>query len=119
MPLTPGALVADRYTVLVPLAEGAFGAVWRAVDEQTGVHRALKVLKTDDPQQRARMMLEGKHQHALDHPNIVRVFDILELPEGPALVLELVEGPSLADLLQMRPLDAPEARFVGEGLPAG
>jgi len=91
------------YAILDLLGRGGMGAVYLA--EHLGLHRkvAIKVLVTgkDDDQ---RLALEGFQREArsvaaLDHPNIVRIFDVQSHNDTPFLVMEYVEGDSLQQLI--------------------
>jgi Protein kinase domain len=105
----------DRYVILDSLGEGAFGAVYRALDEKLEREVALKVLKRPSPKARERFAREMKALARLRHPGIVPVFDSGEVRETPYMVLELVPGRSLEDLLerdQTGRLDAREATRI-------
>ena len=90
------------YEILDPLASGGMGELYRAHDTRLGRDVALKVLRGDiasDPNRRRRFEREARSASALNHPNIVTVFDIGEGPGGsPFLVMELVEGVTLREL---------------------
>ena len=71
------------------------GVVWRARDERLGRDVALKVLHrwvADDPELRERFEREASALARLEHPNVVRLYDVLEDKRQTVLVLELVEG---------------------------
>ncbi|VTU02112.1 serine threonine protein kinase : Putative serine/threonine protein kinase (Fragment) OS=Gemmata sp. Wa1-1 PE=3 SV=1: Pkinase [Gemmataceae bacterium] len=91
------------YTVLDLLGKGGVGAVYLA--EHTGLNRkvALKVLipgKGADPKRAAETFLnEARAAAALDHPNIVRVFDVTADKGTPFLVMEHIEGESLEKVI--------------------
>jgi eukaryotic-like serine/threonine-protein kinase len=100
-------LLGNRYELLVPLASGGMGRVWRARDTLLERPVAVKVLRsefTGDLTFRARFRAEAQHTAALHHPHIASVFDYGETEEGGErlayLVMELVEGETLADLLE-------------------
>ena len=102
-----GRLLGNRYELLVPLASGGMGRVWRARDTRLERPVAVKVLRsefTGDPTFRARFRAEAQHTAALHHPNIAAVFDYGELEEDGEslayLVMELVEGETLTALLE-------------------
>jgi len=92
------------YAILDLLGRGGMGAVYLA--EHLSLQRkvAIKVLitgKNDDQ----RLALEAFQQEArsvaaLDHPNIVRIFDVAAHNDTPFLVMEYVEGESLQQLLE-------------------
>jgi len=102
-------LLGDRYELLVPLASGGMGRVWRARDVLLQRPVAVKVLRnefTADATFRARFRAEATHTAALHHPHIASVFDYGEVrADGESLaylVMELVEGETLADLLERK-----------------
>jgi serine/threonine-protein kinase len=80
------------------------GEVWRARNEATGADVALKVLRGDaDEVTGARLRSEARLGATLAHRNIVRIFDLLEEPDGTLiLVMELLRGESLAHWLERR-----------------
>src|ERR1035438_2908839 len=90
MSLRPG----DRlgpYEIVSPLGAGGMGEVYRARDKRLGRDVALKILPADvadSPIRRQRFETEARAVAALNHPNIVAVYDV---GEG-YIVSELVEG---------------------------
>ncbi|SNR72644.1 protein kinase domain-containing protein [Blastococcus mobilis] len=116
---TRGRLLGNRYELLMPIASGGMGRVWRARDTLLERPVAVKVLRselTGDSTFRARFRAEAQHTAALHHPNIASVFDYGELEEDGEqrayLVMELVEGETLSTLLEREGrLDA--ARTLG------
>jgi len=86
------------YEILSPLGAGGMGEVYRARD--TRLHRdvALKVLPSDvagDPSRRQRFEMEARAVAALNHPNIVAVYDVGSENGISYFVTELVDGESL------------------------
>ena len=85
------------------------GFVYRAEHTYLGRTAAVKILEprlTEDSDYLSRFMHEAKIVSALQHPNIVEVFDFIET-EGPrrvAFVMELLDGSTLAELLAQRAL---------------
>jgi eukaryotic-like serine/threonine-protein kinase len=101
MPLTPGARLGP-YEVVGLLGAGGMGEVYRAHDTKLGRDVAIKVLPAvyaSSPDRLARFEREARLLAALNHPNIAAIYGLEESGEGPALVLELVEGPTLAERL--------------------
>ncbi len=83
--MRPGARLVPNETV-APLGAGWRGEVWRARDGRLGRDVAIKVLPaeaTADPNRLRRFEQETCAASALDHPNILTVFDV-----GPSLNLE-------------------------------
>src|ERR1700676_1057528 len=93
MPLAPGTKLGP-YEIIAPIGAGGMGEVYRARDTRLGRDVALKILPGDlaqDPSWRARFELEARAVAALNHPNIVAVYDV---GEG-YIVSELVDGEPL------------------------
>jgi tRNA A-37 threonylcarbamoyl transferase component Bud32 len=98
----PGAVIAARYRLDRRVGEGGMGVIWAADDLVAGRRTALKQLKDtiDDPAARRRFLHEARAASAVRHPNVVEIFDVLELEDGPpALAMELLDGESLRDVL--------------------
>ncbi|TNE87287.1 MAG: hypothetical protein EP330_18885 [Deltaproteobacteria bacterium] len=105
MHLLPHMSIADgRYVVEGILGEGGMAAVYRVRHAQLGTPLALKVLTSSSPDQRQRLMREGRARATLRHTNIVSVVDVLDVEAQPALLMEYVDGPSLDRLLRGAPL---------------
>src|SRR5262249_9409647 len=90
------------YEIVSPLGAGGMGEVWRARDSRLAPSVALKVLPdavASDPSRLHRFEKEARSASALNHPNIVTVYDIGS--EGPVsyIAMELVEGKTLRELL--------------------
>jgi len=105
-PLPPayaaGDLLSGRYRLVSLLSEGGMGTVWRAHSLSLERDVAVKLIRSDreSTEAVARLHLEARAAGALEHPSIVRVFDLGETAHGdPFLVMELLQGESLADLI--------------------
>lgn len=97
MPLEPGTLLGP-YEVGVLLGAGGMGEVYRARDTRLGRDVAIKVLPTDfasDADRLRRFEHEARAVGALNHPNILSVFDLGEAGGVHYLVTELLEGETL------------------------
>jgi serine/threonine protein kinase len=97
--IAPGETIDGRYRLVDVLGEGGMGVVWAATDTRNGDSVALKFVKGAATQadQRRRFLREARAASAVDHPNVVRILDVLELEDDtPAIVMELLEGESLA-----------------------
>ncbi len=98
--LAAGARV-GRYRVEALLGRGGMGAVYEAEDEALGRRVALKVLTQSAGASeiagdaRARLLREARAVAALDHPNVVAVFDVGEHEGAPFFAMELVAGTSM------------------------
>ena len=102
--LVVGSRLADgRFTLLQKLGQGGMGAVWKAMDRETGQPVALKLLPPEmraDSAHLRDLEREVEKTKALKHPNIVQVGGLWR-PDGepPFVTLEYVEG---ADLHKVR-----------------
>jgi serine/threonine protein kinase len=102
-------LVLGKYKVLDRIGLGGMGEVFLAEHLKMRRRAAIKVLprnRYEDPFARERFLREARAAGQLDHPNIVRAFDVGEETGVIFLVMEYVEGISLQDLVARRgPLD--------------
>ncbi len=89
-----------RYRALEPISAGAMGAVYRAVDIETGAEVALK--QSTNPAHDQRFEAEARLLSSLGHPRVVRIVDHFAAPSGQYLVMELVHGIDLGQLLKQR-----------------
>jgi tetratricopeptide (TPR) repeat protein len=114
-----------RFEVIGELGEGGMGRLFRARDPRLGREVALKLLAdrfSDSPQHLARFEKEALAASALNHPNVVTVFEVGEHEGHPWIGMELVEGTTLRAFLaegppSMRSLVNVAAQ-VAEGLAA-
>jgi len=105
MPLGSSSRV-GHYSNVAQLGVG-MGEVYRARDSRLGREVALKIMREDmaeRPGRRARFELEARSVAALNHPNIVSIFDIGEIDGCPYAVSELIDGKSLRVLLRRGPV---------------
>jgi serine/threonine-protein kinase len=93
------------YKVLYLIGAGTFARVFRAVHRETGKVVAVKVLRRrhrDQVVQIEQFLREGRMGLELRHPNIVTIYDIVNDPRAPYLVMEFVEGETLREILKIR-----------------
>jgi eukaryotic-like serine/threonine-protein kinase len=99
--LGPGTLVNRIYRIVRLLGVGGMGEVWEARHERTKGRVAIKLLLPEMGRNREvlrRFQREVEITSGLNHPNIVRVSDADNLPDGrPFLVMEFLEGQDLAN----------------------
>ena len=98
--IDPGTRVGP-YEIVALLGSGGMGEVYRARDVRLGREIALKLLAPDlwdSPTAAARFAREARAASALNHPGIVRVYDVATEPV-PFIAMELVEGETLRQKL--------------------
>ncbi|GAB4365248.1 MAG: hypothetical protein OHK0021_08960 [Bryobacter sp.] len=116
-------LIRGQYEVLEEIGKGGMGQVLKARDIKLNRTVALKVLRAEkvagattpgvpssaaDEERRRRFFNEAQTASALNHPNIVTIYDIVS--EGPHdyLVMEFIQGKTLAEILAEKPMDYKE-----------
>ncbi|MDJ0393538.1 serine/threonine-protein kinase [Rhodococcus sp. G-MC3] len=107
MPLSNGAVIAERYRLLRLIATGGMGQVWEAMDNRLDRKVAVKVLKaefSEDPEFLQRFRFEARTTAQLNHPGIAGVYDYGETRDTAGeslayLVMELVNGEPLNAVL--------------------
>src|SRR4051812_17838629 len=124
MALSPGSHI-GVYRIVSLLGSGGMGEVYRARDTKLDRDVAIKVLPADvaaDTDRVARFKREAQMLAALNHPNIAHIHGYEDSNGVPALVLELVDGPTLADRIAEGPIALDEtvsiARQIADALEA-
>jgi serine/threonine protein kinase len=87
-----------HYRVLEKIGAGGMGEVFRARDERLGRDVALKLIRpasSDNPDHRRRFEQEARAAAALNHPNILAIYDVGFEGASPYIVSELLEGKTL------------------------
>jgi hypothetical protein len=106
-----------KYTVLRPLGSGGSGRVYLCKHRVTGRLVAIKVLSaalSANPDHRERFYREARAITSLEHPNIVRAFDLDRAGQRFLLVMEHVSGSTLQDRVRREgPLPVAQAASVG------
>ncbi|MFJ9349804.1 protein kinase [Streptomyces sp. NPDC101237] len=121
----PGLLVAGRYRLAASIGQGGMGRVWRATDGVLDRQVAVKEMRIDglDAEdartRRERTLREARATARIDHPNVVRVYDVVEEGERLWIVMELVIGRSLEWIMAEEGALSPRAAArIGLGLVA-
>src|SRR5579872_2283296 len=124
MPLSSGVALGP-YTITAPLGAGGMGEVYRARDSRLGRDVAIKVLPAayaSDAERLRRFEQEARATAALNHPNILALFDLGTHEGAPYVVSELLEGETLRERLRggaLPPRRAIEAALqIAHGLAA-
>lgn len=94
-----------RYLIQSLVGVGGMANVYRGVDEKTGNAIAVKVLKEeflDNEELVRRFKNESKAISILDHPNIVKVYDVSVTDRLQYIVMEYVDGITLKEYLKQR-----------------
>ena len=112
---SPGTLLAGRFHLLRRLGTGGLAEVFAARDRVTGQEVAVKTLhgylaREKDVAERFRR--EMTVTRGLDHPGIVRVYDLHEEEGRPFFTMELLEGETLAERLKRGRLEPQDARRI-------
>jgi len=100
------------YTITNPPGAGGMGEVYRARDSRLGRDVAIKVLPSSssaDADRLQRFEQEARAAAALNHPNILALYDIGRSEAGPYLVTELLKGETLRSSLDRGALPARKA----------
>ncbi|MDQ2796262.1 MAG: serine/threonine protein kinase, partial [Actinomycetota bacterium] len=116
-----GALISGRYRLDRQLAAGGMGTVWLARDELLRREVAVKALHvqpglsdTERGLVVQRAMREARITARLHHPHAVQVFDVIDLPDGPCLIIEYVASRSPQDIVHSDgPLPPLEVARIG------
>jgi Tol biopolymer transport system component len=116
MPLAPTTKLGP-YEIIAPLGAGGMGEVLRARDTRLGRDVALKILPESFARESERLVRfeqEARAVAALNHPNILAVFDIGQHNGSPFLVSELLEGETLRSILDRGAL--PQRKAIDYGV---
>lgn len=90
------------YEILTPLGAGGMGEVYKARDKRLNRVVAIKVLRSDcvpNASSAERFIREAKSASALNHPNIVSIYDVFQDKDVDCLVMEYITGPTLQALI--------------------
>jgi serine/threonine protein kinase len=116
-------LVVGRYRLGESIGQGGMGRVWGAVDEVLDRPVAVKEMRIDNLAaeeaqiRRERSLREARATARIDHPNVVRVYDVVQESDRLWIVMELVDARSLEQILvQNGPVGRTEAARIGIGL---
>ncbi|WP_051581197.1 serine/threonine-protein kinase [Pseudonocardia acaciae] len=98
--------IAERYRLTEPLGAGAMGTVWSGYDEV--LHRAVAIKELRVPpgvpkgemeSMRERMMREARTLGGLSHPNVITLYDVVDVSGDPFVVMELLPSRNLSEVI--------------------
>ncbi len=119
--LSPGSRV-GRYIVRAQLGAGGMGEVYSADDPTLNRRVALKVVRADahGNQHQHRFRQEALAASALNHPNILTIYELGETDNGQFIASELIDGQTLRQMLKGRPgrLPFPEVLAIAQQIAA-
>jgi eukaryotic-like serine/threonine-protein kinase len=102
----------SHYEIVEKLGEGGMGAVYKARDTRLGRLVAIKTPpreKVEDPDRKRRFVQEAKAASALNHPNIVSVYDIDQAGGVEFIAMEYVPGKTLGEMIGRKGLSVGRA----------
>ena len=111
MALTAGSKLGP-YEIVAPLGAGGMGEVYRARDAKLGRDVAIKVLAAEYAQSRERLQRfeqEARAASALNHPNIITIYEVGQTDGTSYIAMEYVEGRTLRQLLDAGPVPLKKA----------
>ncbi len=100
-----------HYRIESKLGEGGMGVVYKALDSHLDRPIAIKVLRPEavtNPERKRRFVQEAKAASALNHPNILHIYDIDQSGGVDFIAMEYVEGQTLDRLIGRKGLPWPE-----------
>ena len=121
-PLLPDGTLVGPYRIVTLLARGGMGDVYRATDPRLGRDVALKTLagaERGDGRAVERFLQEARITASLDHPNILKVFDVGMSNGRPYLVSELLDGETLRAPIGRGPLAPTDLLRIASALTSG
>jgi len=104
--------VIAHFEITGELGQGGMGSVYKARDQHLDRTVALKVLlpeKVNDPDRRRRFVQEAKAASALNHPNIVHIYDINEADGVLFIAMEYVAGKTLGQIIPKKGMPLSDA----------
>jgi serine/threonine protein kinase/tetratricopeptide (TPR) repeat protein len=92
-----GYTLANRYRIEAEVGRGGMGIVYRGYDTRLNRTVAIKILSSPElsEEEHIRLLAEAQAAAQLNHPNVVTVYDALEVDNQPFIVMEYVEGQTL------------------------
>ena len=107
-----GTIFAGRYEIIRELGAGGMGVVYGAQDTHLDRRVAIKVLPAEavaDQERKRRFVQEAKSASALNHPNIIHIYDIDQTDGVDFIAMEYVPGKTLDQWIEPKGLPVGEA----------
>ncbi|MEA1986108.1 MAG: protein kinase, partial [Candidatus Marinimicrobia bacterium] len=124
--LPKGHLIDNRYEIKEKIGQGGFGAIYRVLDKKMNIEKALKIIPeaiVNDEEAMTDLQNESRTMIALNHPNIVRVYDFHDEGEIKYIDMEFIDGKTLTKIkLEHQNKQIPEEKVkeyaikIAEGL---
>jgi serine/threonine-protein kinase len=105
-----------HYQLLEKIGAGGMGEIYKAQDSRLNRLVAVKILApglATDPERRRRFFQEAQAASALNHPNIITLYDIVSEGDLQCIVMEYIAGKTLRDLIPSGGLPATQALQYG------
>src|SRR5262245_10335697 len=116
MPIATGTRF-DRYQIISPIGSGGMGEIYLAQDTRLNRKVAIKLLPeryTQDPERLRRFEQEAQAASALNHPNIITIFEIGEAGGRHFIATEYIEGATLRRKMLGAKLEVGEALDIAQ-----
>ncbi|MCC6244724.1 MAG: serine/threonine protein kinase [Gemmatimonadaceae bacterium] len=100
---TIGSEMEGRFVIERRLGQGGMGEVWLAFDKKLRRRVAVKRISNAHDlrgEEKARFKREAQNAGSLDHPNVVRVLELVDTIQDPILILEYVPGLTLSEIVR-------------------
>lgn len=105
-----------HYQLLEKIGAGGMGEIYKAQDSRLNRLVAVKILSPNlspDPERRRRFFQEAQAASALNHPNIITLYDIISEGDLQCIVMEYIAGKTLRELIPHNGLPAAQALQYG------
>lgn len=94
-----------RYQLSRLLGEGGMGSVFLAYDPALKRYVALKFLHDGDPESVRRLLMEGRAQAKIEHPNICRVYEVDKIDDQLYIAMQYIDGSLLLSVFNEMTLE--------------
>lgn len=97
----------QEYDVLKQLGRGGFGSVYKVKGRYNGIVRAAKKIKKSElnEKEHERLFNEVAILQSLDHPNIIKLYEVYDMEDQYVLIMQICEGGELFKKIAKKRLD--------------